>query len=149
MSEIWLARGALDTELFLRDPELLKLHCQHADRRMADVERHDKMDEVFQYLLAQFESGDMVGEETHTFAQAAYVLLRAAARGGVRLGRVQRERAPVLVPPAPPGRLSPAPIFGCFRPNWGPRTAATTLKVRARPGPIKARPCARRRASWT
>ena len=65
---------------------------------------------------------DLTGDERRqlrrsAFAQAEYVLSPGAARGGVRRGRLQRDRAPDFVPPAPHSPLSPAPVFGCFRPS--------------------------------
>ena len=88
MSEIWLPDGALDIELFHADPELRELHCQYADRRLADVARHDKMDEVFGYLLEQFEAGEIASEETHTLAQAAYDLGLSERRLRFELGEI-------------------------------------------------------------
>jgi AraC-like DNA-binding protein len=87
-SEIWLASDALDTPLVHSDAELLVVHCQHADRRLADVARYDKLDELYQSLLAQFENGQRVGEQSHTFARVAYDLGLSERRLRFELGEI-------------------------------------------------------------
>lgn len=87
-SEISLTPEVLDTPLVHRDAELLAMHRRHADRRLAEVERYDKLDEVFRYLLEQFETGEWVGEHSQLLARAAYDLGLPERRLRYELGEV-------------------------------------------------------------
>lgn len=89
VNEIHFPDALLDWRSPHADADLLDLHQGHVHQRMQAVARHDRMDELYQYLLSQFEATGGPGGEN----EAAYSLTEVACAVGLSSRRLRFELA--------------------------------------------------------
>lgn len=86
-SEIHFPRSMLGWQSPHADPELLESHRAHLQRRMQVVAHHDRMDELYEYLLSQFQATGGPGGEN----EASYSLTEVAYAMGLSSRRLRFE----------------------------------------------------------
>lgn len=87
VSEIHFPTSMLSWRSPHADPDLLELHRGYLQRRMQAVAHHDRMDELYEYLLSQFEATGGPGGEN----EASYSLTEVAYAMGLSSRRLRFE----------------------------------------------------------
>lgn len=90
INEIHFPASMLDWRSPHADADLLELHRGHLQRRMQTVAHHDRMDELYEYLLSQFEASGGPGgenEASYSLTEAAYAMGLSSRRLRFELGQ--------------------------------------------------------------
>lgn len=74
MSEIWIDPKVLDLPSAHYDPSMFKLHRAHAENRIKELKQQDLVDDINEYLLHIFESGNVPDDDSFTLGGVSEIM---------------------------------------------------------------------------